>query len=307
MLDSAQTIVTQIFIMFLLMLVGHLLYRRRIIDSQGSQQLSSLLLNIVTPAVFITSFQRPFDPGEAKMLATAFFFAILSYVPAILLARLLYGRSPAPYAKDAQMCLIFSNNGFMALPLLEALLGSTGVFLGSVGIVTGTVIAWTYGARMLSGESRVNFKKILLNPGTLALIGGLLLFFSPWKLPMPVFRAVEYLGSLNTPLAMLVLGIYLSQSHVLACLKDKTVYLLSVLKLAVIPLLAMALLYLLGASELVATALLIGTAAPSGVISAMMAQMFGTDHLFSTRIIAVTTLFSAVTMPLFLLVLQLLW
>ena len=284
MLDSAQTIVTQIFIMFLLMLVGHLLYRRRIIDSQGSQQLSSLLLNIVTPAVLITSFQRPFAPGEAKMLATAFFFALLSYVPAILLARLLYGRSPAPYAKDAQMCLIFSNNGFMALPLLEALLGSTGVFLGSAGIVTGTVIAWTYGARMLSGESRVNFKKILLNPGTLALIGGLLLFCSPWKL-----------------------GIYLSQSHVLACLKDKTVYLLSVLKLAVIPLLAMALLYLLGASELVATALLIGTAAPSGVISAMMAQMFGTDHLFSTRIIAVTTLFSAVTMPLFLLVLQLLW
>ncbi len=54
------------------------------------------------------------------------------------------------------MCLIFSNNGFMALPLLEALLGSTGVFLGSAGIVTGTVIAWTYGARMLSGESRVN-------------------------------------------------------------------------------------------------------------------------------------------------------
>lgn len=307
MLDSAQTIVTQIFIMFLLMLVGHLLYRRRIIDSQGSQQLSSLLLNIVTPAVLITSFQRPFAPGEAKMLATAFFFALLSYVPAILLARLLYGRSLAPYAKDAQMCLIFSNNGFMALPLLEALLGSTGVFLGSAGIVTGTVIAWTYGARMLSGESRVNFKKILLNPGTLALIGGLLLFFSPWKLPMPVFRAVEYLGSLNTPLAMLVLGIYLSQSHVLACLKDKTVYLLSVLKLAVIPLLAMALLYLLGASELVATALLIGTAAPSGVISAMMAQMFGTDHFFSTRIIAVTTLFSAVTMPLFLLVLQLLW
>ncbi len=75
MLDSAQTIVTQIFIMFLLMLAGHLLYRRRIIDSQGSQQLSSLLLNIVTPAVLITSFQRPFDPGEAKMLATAFFFA----------------------------------------------------------------------------------------------------------------------------------------------------------------------------------------------------------------------------------------
>ena len=66
------------------------------------------------------------------------------------------------------------------------------------------------------------------------------------------------------------------------------------------PLLCPALLWLLHADPTVAMALLIGIAAPSGVISAMMAQMFGTDHLFSTRIVAVTTLLSAVTLPLFL-------
>lgn len=300
MFESVQTIVTQIFIMFLLMFVGHLLYRRRMIDDQGCKQISALLLNIVTPAVLISSYQRPFDRGEARLLLTAFLLAVLTYLIPLALSRLAYGRSQKPYARDAQMCIIFSNNGFMAIPLLQALLGSTGVFLGSASIVTGTVIAWTYGARMLSGGGRVNFKKILLNPGTLALIGGLLLFVSPWKLPSPLFQAVSYLGSLNTPLAMLVLGAYLSQAKVLTCLKDKTVYRIAFLKLIAVPLLCTALLWLLHADQTVAMALLIGIAAPSGVISAMMAQMFGTDHLFSTRIVAVTTLLSAVTLPLFL-------
>lgn len=305
--DSVQTIVSQIFIMFLLMFLGHLLYRRKMIDETFSKQLSALLLNVVTPAVLIISYQRPFDREDARQLALAFFYSVLTFLVAIAAAWLLFGRSKKPYAKDARMCVIFSNNGFMAIPLLQALLGPEGVFLGSASIVTATVIAWTYGARMLSGENRTDLKKILLNPGTLALLGGVLLFCSPWKLPGPIFQAAEYLGGLNTPLGMMVLGVNLSQAKVLSCLKDKTVYLISFVKLLATPLLAAVALYILGAQPTTAMALLIGIAAPSGVISSMMAQMFGTDYRFSARVVAVTTLLSAVTMPLFLVLAQQLW
>ncbi len=191
--DSIQTVVSQIFIMFLLMFLGHLLYRRKMIDERFSKQLSALLLNIVTPAVLIISYQRPFDKEDARQLALAFFYSAVTFAIAIVAAWLLFGRSQKPYAKDARMCVIFSNNGFMAIPLLQALLGAEGVFLGSASIVSATVIAWTYGARMLSGERGTDFKKILLNPGTLALAGGVLLFCSPWKLPGPIFQAAEYL------------------------------------------------------------------------------------------------------------------
>ena len=304
---SVQTIVSQIFIMFLLMFLGHLLYRRKMIDETFSKQLSALLLNVVTPAVLIISYQRPFDREDARQLALAFFYSVLTFLVAIAAAWLLFGRSKKPYAKDARMCVIFSNNGFMAIPLLQALLGPEGVFLGSASIVTATVIAWTYGARILSGENRTDLKKILLNPGTLALLGGVLLFCSPWKLPGPIFQAAEYLGGLNTPLGMMVLGVNLSQAKVLSCLKDKTVYLISFVKLLATPLLAAVVLYILGAQPTTAMALLIGVAAPSGVISSMMAQMFGTDYRFSARVVAVTTLLSAVTMPLFLVLAQQLW
>ncbi len=304
---TASTIINQIVVMFLLMFVGHLLYKKKILDDGGTRQLSALLLNIVTPAVLITSYQRPFDKKEALDLLGAFGFAFVTFVVVIGMMTVLYGKSKQPYARDARMCVIFSNNGFMAIPLLQALLGSQGVFLGSASIVTATVLAWTYGVSMLRGNRQVNFYRILMNPGTLALFGGILLFCSPWKLPGPIFQAVNYLGSLNTPLAMLVLGVYLSQAKVFSCLKDKTVYILSFLKLIVAPLLSMAVLYFLGAERTVAMALVIGIAAPSGVISAMMAQMFDTDYLFSTRIVAVTTLLSAITMPLLITAAEYLW
>lgn len=298
MLQSVQTVATQIFIMFLLMFVGSMLYHKKIIDNEGSRQISSLLLNVVTPAVLISSFQREFNLSDFKDLGLAFFFAALTYLFPIVLMRLLYGKSKLSYARDAQMCVIFSNNGFMAIPLLQALLGAKGVFLGSASIVVGTVIVWTYGVRLLSGEAKVNVRKIFLNPGTLALAGGLLLFVSPVKLPQPIFQAVSYLGGLNTPLAMIVLGIFLAQSHVFACLKEKTIYWISFLKLIAVPLCMLLLFTVFGVRRDVAMALLIATAAPTGVVTTMFAQTHQTDHLFSTRIVAVTTLLSAITLPL---------
>ena len=305
---TASTIINQIVVMFLLMFVGHLLYKKKILDDGGTRQLSALLLNIVTPAVLHHLLPAPLRSKRGPEPAGGL-WVCLSYLCGcvIVMMTILYGKSKQPYARDARMCVIFSNNGFMAIPLLQALLGSQGVFLGSASIVTATVLAWTYGVSMLRGNRQVNFYRILMNPGTLALFGGILLFCSPWKLPGPIFQAVDYLGSLNTPLAMLVLGVYLSQAKVFSCLKDKTVYILSFLKLIVAPLLSMAVLYFLGAQRTVAMALVIGIAAPSGVISAMMAQMFDTDYLFSTRIVAVTTLLSAITMPLLIAAAEYLW
>ncbi len=307
MQSSIQTIVSQIFIMFLLIFLGSLLYRKKVIDAQCSKQLSSLLLNVVTPAVLITSYQRPFDRGEAKQLALAFLYSIVTYLIGIAVAWLLFGRGKWPCARESQLCVIFSNNGFMAIPLLQALLGSEGVFLGSASIVTATVIIWTYGVRLISGQKKMDIKKILFNPGTLALVGGLLLFCSPWKLPAPIFQAAQHLGGLNTPLGMIVLGVNLSQSNLLACLKEKQSYLIIVSRLILVPLLSAGALYLLGAQPVTAMALLIGVAAPSGAVASMLSQMFGADYKFSARIVAATTLLSAFTMPLFLALAQTLW
>lgn len=106
---------------------------------------------------------------------------------------------------------------------------------------------------------------------------------------------------------MIVLGVNLSQTNLLACLREKQSYLIIGSRLILVPLLSAGALYLLGAQPVTAMALLIGVAAPSGAVASMLAQMFGADYKFSARIVATTTLLSAFTMPLFLALAQRLW
>ena len=81
------------------------------------------------------------------------------------------------------MCVVFSNNGFMALPLLSAMFGETGVFLGSAHIVTMAVVLWTYGLAQVDKNFRFSAKRILLNPGIIAAVLGLLYLCLPLRFP----------------------------------------------------------------------------------------------------------------------------
>jgi hypothetical protein len=185
----------------------------------------------------------------------------------------------------------------MALPLVSAMFGSTGVFLASAHIVCMAAVLWTYGVFTWSGKLSHPVRQILLNPGVLAGILGVLLFCSPVKMPSLLDTAVSYMASLNTPLAMLVLGCYLAQLDLKACFTDVRLWKLSFVRLVLIPLCSVALLSVLPLDQTARLTLLVGLSAPTAIASAMFAQLYETDYLFATRAVALSTLLSAVTLP----------
>lgn len=155
--------------MFLLMGVGAICYKRGIITDEGSGQMSTLIMTFVAPCVIIHSFCRAFDPAMLGKLITSFAMSVLLLAVSIGLTTLVFRKGTPDYA-DKRMCVIFSNNGFMALPLLQALYGDDGVFIGSINIVATNILIWTYGVWLLSRASGrasggVNWRKILFNPG----------------------------------------------------------------------------------------------------------------------------------------------
>ncbi|MDF2593985.1 MAG: auxin efflux carrier [Clostridia bacterium] len=307
LLNYILTIVNQIFIMFLLMLVGYILSKKDILNEEGTKQISSVLMLIATPAVIIASYQREFEAELAKKLFMVFIFCLIGYAISLILAELLFRKSANDY-QDKRMCIVFSNNGFMAIPLLQALLGSTGVFLGSAHIVLGNVFLWTYGAKTMGREKyKMSLKTALINPGVFAMAGGFLLFISPAKLPDNVYQVLNYLGALNTPLAMIILGTFLAKTDLAECIKDTSIYIISFYKLILVPTALMVILLILPADKIMAATLLIGTAAPTGIIAAMFAQRFDTNYIYSTKIIAQTTLLCIITMPIFLTIIEFFW
>lgn len=301
---NMSSLYTQIIVMFLLICVGAVCYQRKIITDNGSAQMSSLLMTFVAPCVIIHSFCRPFDPAMFGKLAESFIASIVLLLISIALATLFFRKDTPNYA-DKRMCVIFSNNGFMALPLLQALYGDDGVFIGSINIVATNILLWTFGVWLLtraSGQTSngVNWQKIVCNPGIIGFLIGLIIFLGSFQLPTALESAISFMGDLNTPLAMIVLGVYLAQSNLLDIIKDRSMYFVSLCRLIMIPLIAIFLVAFLPFDRSVANILIVSIATPCAVASSMFAQMFGTNYRYSSRIIAFSTLLSAISMPLML-------
>lgn len=300
MLDNIQILVSQILVMFLLMAVGYACFHLKYLTNGGAGQLSLILTRIVAPSVIIDSFQREFDPALGKDLLAASGCTVIAMGLSIAVSQVLF-RKGGPHRNfaDKRMCVVFTNCGFMALPLLSALYGSYGLFLGSAFIAVNNVLFWSYGvAQLCHGVDRgQRIRGALLNPGTVSFAIGLVFFLTPLEMPAIPATCFSYLASLNTPVAMIILGAFLAQCDLRSCFRDAQVYYITALRLLILPLATLAIFLLLPLDSTLRNAMLISAAAPVAMASSMFAQVYGTDYLFSTRAVAVSTIFSAVTIP----------
>lgn len=300
MLENIQILVSQLLVMFLLMAVGYICFRLKYLDNQGTAQLSLILTRIVASCVIIDSFQRKFEPELGRALVMSALCAFIAMGLSIVVGQILF-RPNGPHANfaDRRMCLVFTNCGFMGLPLLDALYGSYGIFLGSSFIVVNNLLLWSYGVAQLSRDvpRAQRIRNVLINPGTVSIVIGLFFFLTPFQLPAVAASAVSYMASLNTPVAMLVIGAFLAQCDLRSCFRDSQVYLLSALRLLIMPLLTMAIFLLLPLEHTLRNSMLVCAAAPVALICSLFGQTYHTDYLFSTRVVAVSTIFSAITIP----------
>lgn len=227
----------------------------------------------------------------------------------ILVSHLIFRKngSHANFA-DKRFCVVFTNCGFMGLPLLDALYGSEGLFLGSAFIMVNNLLLWTYGVGQLSRDvpRAERLRNTFINPGVISNLIGLFCFLTPFKLPVVPATAVSYLASLNTPIAMIAVGAFLAQCDLRECFRDTQVYFVSALRLLILPLITLAVFLLLPLDHTLRCSMLISAAAPVAMAASLFGKTYGTDYLFSTRATAVSTIFSALTIPAMVALCQLL-
>jgi len=293
MLENSRIVFEQIIIMFLLMALGFFLFRRDVLDNYMTKKLSTLLTTFVGPCCIIEAFQREFEPVMAGRLGISFLTAVVVLVISMVIANLIYPKSQP----DRRNCIVLTNNGFMAIPLMTAMFGPLGVFLGAGHIVATAIVQWTYAVGQLDANYRFTPQKVLTTPGVLASLLGLVLFVSPVKLPETVFSAVTLMADVNTPLAMLILGAYLAQIDWKEMFLDKAVWKTTLIRMLLIPAITVAVLLPIPLDAATKTVLMVAIAAPTGIITAMFAQMYDSDYLFATRVVGLTTLLSLGLLP----------
>ena len=302
MLRNFQTVSVQICVMLILMLVGMLCRRLRFLDRETVKKLADLMLYIVTPCVIIKSFCRPFDRTLLAGFLTCGGAALAIHGVSILLALLVFRErrgkeGDGKRTKVLRFGTVFSNCGFMSIPLLDAILGEEGVFYGAAYLAVFNILVWTVGVLMVNaGKGKVRLKTILLHPAILSVVVGLALFFSPVSLPEIVYQPVEYLSFLNTPVPMLIIGYYIAEVQWKSVFRRADEWLLYLLRLIVLPLLSLAALVALGVRGNALTASILCAAAPIATISTMFAAKYDGDAVFSARTVSVSTVLSLVTM-----------
>ncbi len=306
MLTSVLTVVERVLILFLMIAAGYICGKRGTVTKRGAQQLTSILLYVVTPMIIISSLQNMIGQVSLGNLLTAGGLAILCMGISILTSMLFFRKSLNERKKVLRFAAAYSNCGFMGLPLAQAVLGDAGVAYASMFMVAFNLLVWTHGYASMSSTRSLNWRRIVVNPGLIGFAIGLPLFVFSIRLPELLLLPVSSLASMNTPLAMIVIGSYVARVNLKEIFQDTQLYLLSGIRLLLIPLLSFAVLLPLGVDKTVATCVLILSAAPTGANTVMFAAQFGGDAKLASKAVTFTTLLSMFTLPLFILLAKLL-
>ncbi len=296
--ESFLMIAEQVLVLFVLIAVGFACGKKGLLTEHASKKMTDIVLYVVTPCVMISAFQREFSFELLSKTVIAAVVAALIIVGSIFISFLIFRDKNEARKKVLRFSVVFSNCGFMSLPLQKAILGTDGWFYGSIFVAVFNIFVWTYGLVSMSGDMKqLSIKKLAFNPGIVGVTVALILFVCKITLPNVISLPVEYLSSLNTPLPMLIIGFYLSRANLKKAFGNRRVYLAMLIRLIVIPTAAMLAMVLLKLDGTMTVAFIIASAAPTAATTTMFAAKFNRDSELSVSIVAASTLVSILTMP----------
>ncbi len=299
MLASFLAVGTQVIILFILIGIGFVLGKAGKMDDRSSLGMSNLVIYVVMPAMQIVAYQRPLDNKTLRNFFLVLLIAVAVQGIGILISRVLIHSRDTERQRTLQFSASFSNCSFMAFPLQIALFGSLGVFYGSAYSMVFTLLAWTYGIYLLTGDkSQLSWKSLLLNPGIIASVIALTFYLGQITLPEIIFKPLEYLSFLNTPLPMIIVGYQLSKADFRAVVRGLDIWLAAIMRLIISPLVAIAVCLLLHVSSDVAIIIVIAASAPPASLLGILSAKFGRDTALSSGVVSFHTLLSILTMPL---------
>lgn len=299
--------------MFTLIAIGWAAYRFKLVGESSVKGITNLLLFFVAPAVTIHAFQRPFDLGQLGHLGIAAVVDTGAFILTILIAKFVF-LPRFVQDKDKRVSLkfgtVYTNAGFLGIPLTFALLGDEGVLYAVVYIAVFTVFVWTHGLSLFEDDGLTVLQKVkqaVLNPGIVGIVVALALYSLSLTLPTPISEAVDYLASMNTPLSMIVIGLSLASFSLRTVFSDGLVWFGTLMRNLVVPLLFVIVLWFIPIGHVAKLAILISVSTPVAATLVMFTVRSDRDSVFPTRLLCLSTLLSIVTLPAVLTLASVLW
>ncbi len=294
-------VINQVISLFLIIGVGVVASKRKIITENINKGLTAILLKITLPLYIVYSFNFPFSKEMATNVSKAFIYGLVIFLLTIILSYIFLFFIKGEKKKILQFGNVFSNCGFMGFAVMGSIYGNEGIVYTSVFNMYFTIFVWTYGVMLFSDKiSLKEMKKLVFNPGLVAVYVGIFLMVFHIQLH-PILQNSFYLvGSMTTPISMLIIGFLLSRINLKSIFNNATIFYGTLLKLIVIPLSLYGFSLIIGDHSKVILTLILLQAMPAGAMTSIFAENFDKEQEYATILVFITTLLSIATFPLIL-------
>ena len=292
-------IIHQLIMLFGFILVGYVANKTKILDDISNQKISKFLINITIPATIINSSIGQASENNSNVLIV-FLVAVCFYILIPIMSRFI--SKLLKQEPTFELMLTYSNLGFMGIPIVEAIYGKDIVFYVTIFMMIFNISIFSMGILTLSkNKTEKNFSmKQFLNPGIISAIIAIIIYGFKIQIQNDISNIIANVGSITTPLAMIIIGSTLGEIQLQTAFSDMKMYIFVGLKLIGYPILIYVILRMLRMDEQIIGVVVILTSLPTAGNVSMVCSEDGGDMNMVTKGICISTLFSVITIPLWI-------
>lgn len=282
---------------------GYFVTKKGMLDAHTNNQMSDLIVNIFNPMLVLASAANSVGQISLAAMKLAGIIAVGMFLAFIIAGMVL---SPL-FEKDRelrkifQLMFVFSNVGFIGIPVISSIFGAEYVVYVSEFMLVYTLVFYTYGIALMDGKFSKDSLRAMVNPGTIAGLLAMAVILFEIQLPEFLNTAVTYLGNVTSPMALVAVGFALADSDIKKVFCQPRLYLFSVVKLLVLPLLLLPLLrFAVGTSDLLSVCMVM-FGMPVGNMPLILGNQRGLDVTACSAAIILSTVLCVLTVPVLLL------
>ncbi len=293
--------------LFIVMGIGYLVNKLKVIGVEFNRQATKLLLNCTMPATIMSSVLAQPAERDLSVVYKVFGISLVIYIMLPIIAFILVKvmRIPKEQQGIYMFMTTFSNVGFMGFPVGGSIFGDIGVFYAAMLNIIFTISNFTTGVIQMNygsinkGEKLFNWKN-LVSPGVLFSLLAVLVYVTGVNMPADITSVCNNLGALTTPLAMLIIGSTLATMDIRSVLNDRRVYIFTLIKQLIIPVMVWAVLKLFVGDALIMGVMTVLLLMPVANNSVLFATMFNKDEKLAAKTVFISTVFSMISVPVML-------
>lgn len=294
-------VLNQVIVLVLFASFGYVLKKSGKATDKTSVDLSNLLFYVFIPSLNLITFSENFSIKDFKEHYEIIIYSAAILAVLIVTAKLLAGL----FTRDSYERGVYSyslttaNFGYAGYAIMASVYGDKMLMKMMVFTLTLSIYTYTEGYKLLTDSKKMTLKK-LFNPGLISMLVGVFIGIFNIQLPSFLVDTISKAGACMSPVSMIMTGMVIADYKISDVIFNKKAYIVSALRLIIIPLILCGALKLIGTDESIVLIALMTYAMPCGMNTIVFPRTLNKDCKLGASLAVISIVLSLITIPLVL-------